>query len=130
MSQEAQPFVTKDPRSDYFLIGLTFMANTLVWLFFVAQIVCVSGGRGVVINHRPSLHSKSHSFFHSKRENAIALTMLSVLNDVSLHSYASFPSKILYTCLNYSSHLRLRRESNEGTGITPHVLSKPEYILH
>ena len=88
------------------LIGLTITANTLGWLFFVAQIVCVCvcvlGRRGVVINHLPSLHSKSNSFFHSKRENAIALTMLSVLNDVSLHSYTSFLSKISYTYLNFS----------------------------
>ena len=63
---ETQPFVTKDPTSDYFLIRLTITANTLGWLFFVAQIVCVSGERGVVINHLPSLHSKSTAFFIRK----------------------------------------------------------------
>ena len=98
---ETQPFVTKDPRSDYFLIGLTITANTLGWIFFVAQIVCVRGERG---SNKPSPQSslQINSFFYSKRENAIALTMLSVLSDVSLHSYTSFLSKILYTYLNLS----------------------------
>jgi len=46
---ETQPFVTKDPRSDYFLIGLTITANTLGWLFFVEQ-----GERG---SNKPSPQS-------------------------------------------------------------------------
>ena len=51
---ETQPFVTKDPRSDYFLIGLTITENTLGWLFFVARIVCVRGESG---SNKPSPQS-------------------------------------------------------------------------